>query len=225
MREEANHLKAEVREKSSRFCNLVRTRTSDAELAMIEKDMQHTVYLQKILQEDITSFTKKIEAQDKTRLKEAEKVAQVESEAKSLGLMDPTLIDMFDRLSEIESRLKEDVNIISKSLTSKVKQREEKILRLKKLIENKNREIDIIDQEDDAIQRNIASLKKFETDRGLEYINMIAKKEKLKIAAITGKNLTPLSEAGYLDLEVKRGEAVSVEKGGSPAFVENDSMN
>lgn len=205
IKDETHQLRSEAREKSSLEFKSVRTRTNDSELTMIERELEQSLHIQRILNEDIQLFQTKLEVQKKTQEDQAEKVAQIESQAKVYGLTNPKIVDMFDKLSDLGCRLQGDIKTLSKSIASKCKLREEKIHMIRLLIDSKSREIAMIEDEDNAIIRSIASMQQAESNRELQYIEMIAKKEKQKIAAITGSRGLLLEGTDYLNMQDNEG--------------------
>lgn len=172
---------------------------------MIEKELQQSLHIQRILSEDIELFGKKLIAQKKTQEDQADKVAQIESHASSYGLTNTKIVDMFDKLSDLQSKLQDDLKVILKNIVSKSKLRQEKIHMIRLLIESKSREIAMIDSEDKAIQRSIFTMQQVESNRDLQYIEMIAKKEKEKIAVITGRKDILSQSNDYLNMQDSEG--------------------
>lgn len=172
---------------------------------MIEKDLQQSLYIQRILSEDIELFSKKLIAQKRIQEDQTKKVAQIESQASIYRLTNTKTIDMFNKLSDLESKLQDDLKVLSKNTVTKSKLRQEKIHMIRRLIESKSREITMIDSEDKAIQRSIYTMQQVESNRDLHYIEMIAKKEKEKIAVITGRKDILSQSNDYLNMQDSEG--------------------
>jgi septal ring factor EnvC (AmiA/AmiB activator) len=164
----------------------VRKRTSAAEVGTIEKTLDQTVQIKKLLTEDIETLKKKLGQQGKLQSEIDQKVEEKVELVKSMGLDNPTLLDMFDKLREFKFKIEKDTMSIQNHNRSQHKQVEEKIQKLKMMIEASSAEIVRLDRDAQVINDQMVSMNKLSSLKELKTIQLIAYKERQKIASLTG---------------------------------------